>query len=245
MSLLANLSNDEFINIVKQSYSYAEIVRKCGFSNVSGASENIIKNKINELNLDISHFQKFCEKRKWTPEEIFIKNSPVHQTTLRRYYITGAYSPYNCSICGLEPFWNGKELTLTLDHINGINNDDRLENLRWVCPNCDRQLDTFAGKNLKQHQKLENFCVDCGTLITQEAKRCPKCSAKYNALQRRTVERPDRETLKQLIRTVSFVQLGKNFGVSDKAITKWCKAENLPHRKTDINSYTDEEWLLL
>ena len=62
-------------------------------------------------------------------------------------YIKGNYTPYKCSICGLEPFWNGKELTLTLDHINGINNDDRLENLRWVCPNCDRQLSTFSGKN--------------------------------------------------------------------------------------------------
>jgi len=64
MSILANLSDEEFINIVKQSYSYAEITRKCGFSNVSGASEALIKNKINDLQIDISHFQKFNTKDK-------------------------------------------------------------------------------------------------------------------------------------------------------------------------------------
>jgi len=66
-------------------------------------------------------------------------------------------------------------------------------------------LDTFAGKNWKENKKSDNFCIDCGILITQDATRCPKCAAKNNALQRRTVDRPDRETLKQLVRTVSFV----------------------------------------
>ena len=57
------------------------------------------------------------------------------------------------SICGQLPIWNSKELTLTLDYINRNNKDNRLSNLSWVCPNCDRQLDTFAGKNLVKHNK--------------------------------------------------------------------------------------------
>ena len=63
--------------------------------------------------------------------------------------LTGGNALYKCSICGQEPFWNGKPLTLTLDHINGKNHDNELSNLRWVCPNCDRQLDTFGYKNVK------------------------------------------------------------------------------------------------
>lgn len=150
-SLMNQISDTDFINIVKSSFSYAEITRKCGFSNVSGASEKIIKNRIDKLNLSTDHFKKLPKNRqKWLPEDIFIINSPVNQSTLRRYYKEGNYTKYKCSICGQEPFWNGKELTLTLDHINGQNHDDRLENLRWVCPNCDRQLDTFAGKNNKK-----------------------------------------------------------------------------------------------
>jgi len=53
----------------------------------------------------------------------------------------------NCSICNQEPFWNGKPMIMILDHINGISNDWRLENVRLVCPNCDTQLDTFKSRN--------------------------------------------------------------------------------------------------
>ena len=56
--------------------------------------------------------------------------------------------PYYCSVCKIEPMWQSKSLTLVLDHINGSNNDNRLENLRFVCPNCDSQLPTFKSKNI-------------------------------------------------------------------------------------------------
>ena len=87
---------------------------------------------------------------KRTAANVFIENSTADQKTLRRHYFAGEYTEYKCSICGQEPIWNGKELTLILDHINGHNHDDRLENLRWVCPNCNQQLDTTNGKNVKK-----------------------------------------------------------------------------------------------
>jgi 5-methylcytosine-specific restriction endonuclease McrA len=52
-------------------------------------------------------------------------------------------------LCGQQPMWNGKQLVLILDHINGINNDNRLENLRLLCPNCNSQTPTFAGRNAR------------------------------------------------------------------------------------------------
>ena len=66
---------------------------------------------------------------------------------MRKYYKRGEYSEYKCNICNLLPVWQGKELTLILDHINGNNKDHRLENLRWVCPNCNQQLETTGSKN--------------------------------------------------------------------------------------------------
>ena len=68
---------------------------------------------------------------------------------------------YKCECCGLEPFWNGKPLLMVLDHINGKNNDNRLENLRFVCSNCDSQLDTYKKRVRKSggaadHVRLEN-----------------------------------------------------------------------------------------
>ena len=56
---------------------------------------------------------------------------------------------YKCEKCGNEGVWKGKELTLQLDHINGDHQDHRLKNLRFLCPNCHSQTDTFSGKNTK------------------------------------------------------------------------------------------------
>ena len=77
---------------------------------------------------------------------MFVENSTANQTTLRRWYEKENIE-YKCSICGQLPFWQNKPLTLILDHINGHNHDDRLENLRWVCPNCNQQLETHCKGN--------------------------------------------------------------------------------------------------
>ena len=54
---------------------------------------------------------------------------------------------YKCALCGNTGEWQGQSLTLQLDHINGINNDNRLKNLRLLCPNCHSQTKTFSGRN--------------------------------------------------------------------------------------------------
>jgi 5-methylcytosine-specific restriction endonuclease McrA len=54
---------------------------------------------------------------------------------------------YQCAECGMFDKWNGKKIILQLDHINGVNNDNRVENLRFLCPNCHSQTKTYSGKN--------------------------------------------------------------------------------------------------
>ena len=149
-------SNEEFKDIVASSNSMLEVAKKLGYTSHSGSNGERIRYRIDELQLSTEHFS-LSNRRpvKRSPENIFIKNSTAAQKTLRKYYSEGNYTPYICSICGQEPFWNGKDLTLILDHINGINNDDRLENLRWVCPNCNQQLDTTNGKNIPRLKSLK------------------------------------------------------------------------------------------
>lgn len=239
-TIMSKISNEQFTEIVKSSTSLKEVTMKCGYSNNSGASSSIIKKRIQNQNLDISHFSR-GEIIHREDKDIFIEDSPVNQSTLRKRYLKGNYTEYKCAICGQEPIWKGKELVLTLDHINGHNNDNRLENLRWVCPNCDRQLDTFAGRNIiREHNK--NFCIDCGIEIKQSSIRCPNCSRKRNGLLKRKVVRPDRDKLKSLIRSMPFVQIGKEFEVTDNAIRKWCDEYSLPRTKKEISKYTDIEW---
>lgn len=239
-TIMSKISDEDFELLVKESFSIKEVATKCGYSNVSGASSNIVKKRIQEQNIDTSHF-KASEKTIRSDEEIFVEDSPVHQATLRRRYLLGKYTPYICSICGQEPVWQGKELTLILDHINGHNHDDRLENLRWVCPNCNQQLDTFGGRNRNSERK-HNFCIDCGREILLSSTRCADCAAKYKGLKQRKVNRPERAVLKSYIRSMPFTKIGEMFQVSDNAIRKWCDEYGLPRTKKAISKITDIDW---
>jgi hypothetical protein len=90
---------------------------------------------------------------------------------------------------------------MVLDHINGVPNDNRLENLRFLCPNCNSQTDTFAGRNVK-------FSSNSKVKHTIPRKRKFEIS---------------KEELQELLKNNSYVSIGKMFGVSDNAIRKRCK----------------------
>ena len=142
-ALVDNYSKQEIENFVAQSNSYKDVMDLMHYKSHNGRAYEVVKNRIEKYNISTEHFgTKSAIKR--SVDNIFIENSTASQTVLRRWYLKGNYTEYKCAICGLPPIWQGKELVLTLDHINGKNTDDRLENLRWVCPNCDRQLPTYS-----------------------------------------------------------------------------------------------------
>ena len=238
-ALIDQYTKEELENIVKESHSLREVISKLGYSTVGGNNNITVKNRLEKFNIDCSHFtrQKSIERNE---ENVFIENSTASQQTLRRWYAKGNYTPYICSICGQEPLWQGKELTLILDHINGNNKDDRLENLRWVCPNCNQQLDTTGYKKIRTEQRLTKkyYCIDCGKEISRNATRCVECVNK-----KRIENTPiTREDLKQKIRIQPFTTIANEYHVSDNAVRKWCDKYNLPRRKQDIAKYSDEEW---
>lgn len=136
-----------------------------------------------------------------------------------------------------------KRINLILDHINGINNDDRLENLHWVCPNCNQQLETTGSKNPQRKIIAKKYyCEDCGIEISKNSKKCISCFGKSQI--KPITELPvTREDLKILIRTKSFSEIGRKFNVTDNAIRKWCDKYNLPRKKSDIKKYSDDAWL--
>lgn len=89
-------------------------------------------------------------KHTWTDVEVFCENSTFARSGLRDKALkSNILGYYVCSKCGLGDMWQEEELRLELDHINGCHTDNRVENLRWLCPNCHTQTDTHKGRNRK------------------------------------------------------------------------------------------------
>jgi len=82
--------------------------------------------------------------RKIHNQDVFIKDSSHPRHRVKERIMMEGLLPYTCCICKIEPLWQSKPLTLVLDHINGVNNDNRLQNLRFLCPNCNSQTKTFS-----------------------------------------------------------------------------------------------------
>ena len=147
---------DELKQIVKESQTVADVIRTLGYYTTSGSNRNTVINRIQKYNIDTSHFKPKTSVSR-TDDEIFVKNSPVVQSVVRNRYRKISDNTV-CEICGQPNVWNDKPLVMRLDHIDGDKHNNLKENLRWICPNCDTQLDTFGTKNLAaKHHIYEEY----------------------------------------------------------------------------------------
>lgn len=151
------IPEEEFIKIVKNSTSCADAMRAMGYVCTTGGGYLIVKRRATELHLDLSHWADNTKNAriatKIPTEQYFVKDTPRNGTHTRKRLVQDKLIPYQCAICGNKGEWNNQPLILQVDHINGDHNDNRLENLRFLCPNCHAQTDTFAGKNLKKNKE--------------------------------------------------------------------------------------------
>jgi len=209
----------ELKKVVAESKTFREVLLKFE-RNQSSSSYKVLRKKIKEFKIDVTHFLNQSERIKEmykkgllvkkTTEEIFCENSTVSRSTVKKRIIDDSILKYKCKKCGQGEMWNGEKITLILDHINGVRNDNRIKNLRFMCPNCDATLQTFCtgSEGLEVKKKIDRRKI--------KKKYKPRMSG-------RKVERPNKEKLKKKIKTMSMCAIGREYGVSDNAVRKWAK----------------------
>lgn len=161
-----NFSKEELKEIVDSSNSLSEVVIKCGYANYQGGARRTVKKRIFSFGLEkefeqmeirakeerINRIKTLIKNNTTDFDKMFCENSEVNRSCVRKYILKNNILEYKCAICGNTGEHLGKPLTLQLDHINGIFNDHRLENLRWLCPNCHSQTETWGASK----KTLEN-----------------------------------------------------------------------------------------
>ncbi len=226
---------------VDNSISYAGVLRHFGLK-MSGGTQAHIKRRMQHFKIDTDHFKgqrwnsgNISRERK-TPEQIFVKlddgsNKPKRNQLVRALTETGMV--YECVKCGNQGVWNNEELVLHVDHIDGDWLNNERCNLRFLCPNCHTQTDTFGSKRLKR----DHTCIDCGCGIHRGSKRCMKCGAnkrKSGIPQKRKFE-VNKDELERLVTLHPMTKIGEMFGVSDNAIRKRCISLNVNFKELRKN----------
>lgn len=168
-------------------------------------------------------------------DEYFCINSSYCTGTIKKIIRYKKYIEYKCDICGNSGIWNGKELILQLDHINGNNKDQSLSNLRFLCPNCHTQTDNFCGKNINRKGNFVNE-IDNDKLV-ECLKNFPKISLAieyYNRTYNKNLKVHGRlydYIKKLLLKTNSFI--GQNI-LDSNELKKIINEKNKIHIKKEL-----------
>lgn len=154
----ARYTDEDVIRAVGSSRCISDVLSKIGLTK-HGDNFKTIRTFIEVHNLNVSHFSTNdarihnSSNRKWVPSNIFVEHSEVSRGALRRHVIKHEVLPqYECYECANTGTWNNSPINLVIDHINGVNNDNRIENLRWLCPNCHSQTSTFGTQSKTNHK---------------------------------------------------------------------------------------------
>lgn len=149
-------TDEQFIEAVKTSLSYAEVLRKIGLK-AAGSNYDTVKRKISELNLDTSHMtgKVWNQGERYRPikearplSEVLVEHSTwVNTNNLRLRLLKEGVKEHKCECCGSTE-WMGEPIALELHHVNGIKDDLRIENLQILCPNCHAFTDNYRGRNI-------------------------------------------------------------------------------------------------
>ena len=226
---------EEFKTLVASKNTLSDILREFGIE-PKGGNIKTVKQRLVSDQIDFSHIpigwgsnknRSFGGLPPPALDQVMIECSTYSRSSLKKRLIKNKIIPYVCERCGLAPEWQGQFLSLVLDHKNGVSNDHRKENLRFLCPNCNSQTETFCGK----HYAVKRKNCACGRRISNASNLCWSCHRKSpdfhkrvkapRPSNRKVKDRPSVEVLKKQTDELGFCAVGRIYGVSDNAIRKW------------------------
>lgn len=220
---MLDVTDHEFAAIVARNVTVAGVLRDMGRALV-GTNYALVHHEVVRLCLDTSHWGKRRNSAGKVPWAKVLSADSSYKINSRRKaaLLREGLLENICAKCGLGPKWSGKSLVLRLDHINGVRNDNRLENLRMLCPNCDSQTDTYCGRNAR---KPPNTCA-CGKTIGRKSRTCRDC-ADMSRPQPTKIDWPPAEDILVRVQESSFRAVAAELGVSDNAVRKHLRVRGM------------------
>lgn len=226
---------------IASSLNYSEALRKLGLR-PAGANHREFRRyvdvvwKIPTTHFDPGRARSLALAPFHTPEkplyEILVEGSTYNRHNLKRRLYKAGLKQRVCELCGQGEIWRGERMALVLDHANGVPDDNRLGNLRILCPNCNATLPTHCGRK-NQVLEASRECRRCGRAFTPRSRNHKYCSAECGQRHdnRRRGPRPESRRLEwpsywQLMRDKSemtMVAVGHKYDVSDNAVRKWIR----------------------
>jgi len=231
-------SEAEARRAIADSLSFTEALRKLGMR-PAGGNHATLKKYVEIWNIPTDHFdpararREALARRKITPlEEILVRDSTYSRGSLKRRLYAAGIKQRECELCGQGELWQGQRMALILDHMNGVATDNRITNLQIVCPNCAATLTTHCGRNIRLID--DRVCEECGQTYRPNHVDQRYCS-KYCGIhherpnlrvprpETRKVPRPSYEQLIADLAAMSWLAVGRKYGVSDNAVRKWIR----------------------
>lgn len=214
---------EQLKEVILNSKSFKNVFTILGLC-PTGPQYKVLKRRIDELDINISHFIGRKDKvfsMAIPVEQYFAKDCNRSSSELGRKIRKLKLIEYRCKNCGNTGEWDSKPLSLQIDHVDGVKSNNLLSNLRWLCPNCHSQTPTYSGKKHKKH----HFCPSCGKVYSGIGKICKSCQ--LISLKETKFQYPENEELKKMVWNMPIVKVAKTIGCSDVSLLKHLRRNNI------------------